>query len=368
MRRLKSKHVHKGLSKLLQTILLIVALVVNLMFVLSLLSSYLSGRILLPAVLGLIFPLVFILEVIVLLYWTFRKKWIWAGINLILLIFSLDSLFTYMPMHGPRESIPITDSLKVISYNVNAFDFVSHKKTDPNPILKYLKNSDADIIFLQEAHLLSVSLKQLKSYLKEYDYIFDDNAQPDRGSRLMVISKWPIIKTERISYPSQFNGSYAYWIAYKGREILAVNNHLESFRLTREDQIQYKALAKNGEANELWGQAAKKLIPAYAKRALQADEVHRFISNSNAKYVICVGDFNDTPISYARHRIADGLKDAFKEAGKGPGFSFNFQSKFVKARIDHIMHSKNILARRCYVDNSISTSDHYPIVAILGFQ
>lgn len=368
MARIKTKHVTKGISKLLLTILLIASLIVNGMFILSLLSPFISGRILIPAILGLVFPVIFVLQIIVLIYWTVRKKWVWAGINLTLVILSLETLFTYVPMHGPRESLPISDSIKVISYNVNAFDFLEHKDNKPNPILKYIKDSNADLVFLQEAHLLSFRMKDLKKYLNKYEYIFADNAQPDRGSRLMILSKWPIIKTERISYPSQYNGSYAYWIAYKGKEILAINNHLESFRLTKEDQIQYKALAKNGEANELWGEASRKLIPAYAKRALQADEIHHFITNAKSKYVICVGDFNDTPVSYARHKISEGLRDAFQEAGKGPGYSFNFQSKFIKARIDHIMHSKNIFSRTCYVDKSIKTSDHYPIVAILGFQ
>ena len=53
------------------------------------------------------------------------------------------------------------------------------------------------------------------------------------------------------------------------------------------------------------------------------DAVEDYLAQHKDKPVILCGDFNDTPISYTRHRVASlGLTDAFREAGQGFGFSF----------------------------------------------
>ena len=74
--------------------------------------------------------------------------------------------------------------------------------------------------------------------------------------------------------------------------------------------------------------------------------------------IVC-GDFNDSPISYAHRVIGKGLKDAFVESGNGFGISYN-QNHFY-FRIDNILLSKNLKSYRCTVDNTIKSSDHYPI-------
>ena len=103
----------------------------------------------------------------------------------------------------------------------------------------------------------------------------------------------------------------------------------------------------------------RKLAEASAIRAPQADTIAHEITASPHPYIIVCGDFNDTPISYTHRTIAQDLDDAFTQAGRGLGISYN-QNRFY-FRIDNILTSKNLRAYNCTVDRSIKESDHYPI-------
>ena len=82
-------------------------------------------------------------------------------------------------------------------------------------------------------------------------------------------------------------------------------------------------------------------------------------SDASAGGIIVCGDFNDSPISYTHRVVGEGLNDAFVESGNGFGISYN-QNHFY-FRIDNILLSKNLKSYRCTVDNTIKSSDHYPI-------
>jgi endonuclease/exonuclease/phosphatase (EEP) superfamily protein YafD len=100
-----------------------------------------------------------------------------------------------------------------------------------------------------------------------------------------------------------------------------------------------------------------------AKRAPQARAVHEYIEGHRQYPMIVCGDFNDTPISYARHTIAQGLTDCYVETGNGPGLSYNLQGFYF--RIDHMFVSDHFTPYGCKVDSKIDVSDHYPIVCTL---
>ena len=82
-------------------------------------------------------------------------------------------------------------------------------------------------------------------------------------------------------------------------------------------------------------------------------------------YLIIMGDFNDTPISYAHRTIQGDLVDAFAESGRGMGVTYN--QNFFWFRIDNILHSPNMTAFNCSVDK-VSYSDHYPLWCYLRLE
>lgn len=145
-----------------------------------------------------------------------------------------------------------------------------------------------------------------------------------------------------------------------------INNHLESNKLDAGDKALYKELLKSPDEEKvktsgkyLW----HKLADAVAIRAAQADSVAKVIAEYGYDRMLVCGDFNDSPLSYARRLIARGLQDAYVERGNGPGFSYN--QNLLYFRIDHILAGTDFRILHCEVDRSIRTSDHYPVWCLL---
>ena len=78
--------------------------------------------------------------------------------------------------------------------------------------------------------------------------------------------------------------------------------------------------------------------------------------------VVVMGDFNDTPQSYAYRKIKKGLHDAFKISGRG--FGNTYAGELPSFRIDYIMYSNPLIS---YQFKRIKTeySDHFPITTWL---
>lgn len=105
-----------------------------------------------------------------------------------------------------------------------------------------------------------------------------------------------------------------------------------------------------------------KIAHSATERSEMVDAVEDYLAQHKDKPVILCGDFNDTPISYTRHRVASlGLTDAFRKAGQG--FGFSFRRNAIRVRIDHIFCSKDFEPIQAKVDEEAPYSDHQPISA-----
>ena len=78
-----------------------------------------------------------------------------------------------------------------------------------------------------------------------------------------------------------------------------------------------------------------RLKSAFVLRAEQAQIIANYIKDSPYP-VIVMGDFNDTPQSYAYRKIRKGIHDAFRLAGGG--FGNTYSGDLPSFRIDFIMH------------------------------
>lgn len=343
------------------------------LYVLAVLAPYIPPvYTVVPAVLGLLFPVVFTLYVLISIIWILARRWRLVGILVLIFIVSLRSTLVYFPINRIKygELLPEDKkTLKVLSYNVNAFNFTSHRSIAPNPILQYIKTSEADIVCLQEALFVDhprygVTSTQFRRYLKDvYPYMHKDYAQPGGGSMLVLLSKYPINETKRLPLNSSANGGMRYKVQLAEQEVVIFNLHLESFRLKKRDGENYIQLLKERNTMGLRDAIEGKFGTTFEVHNQQADTIEAEIEQAGRHYTLVCGDFNDTPLSYARRKIASGLQDAFVEAGNGPGFSYTKWLFIV--RIDHILAGTAFEPMTCFVDHSISTSDHYPIQAQL---
>ena len=342
----------------LSLLLLILNILVGIGYLLCAYSPYISPTehpIL--ALAGLCMPIFIISNFVFLIFWLI-VEWKYAFISVLFLLLGWDALCIYMPINmGSPESKGKT--LKVLTYNVLGM----HETTDTsgksvNSILNYINESDADIVCLQEYPTWNSSIE--KSLKKKYPYI----RIHEKG--IACLSKKPIVSMKAIALKSETNGSIIFRIKDGKKTIPVIANHLESNKLDDHDKDIYKGMIKNPGKEKVKSGSRHlihKLADAVAIRAPQADLVAKAIKEIDNERIIVCGDFNDTPISYTRRVIAEGLQDTFAEAGNGPGISYN--RNFLFFRIDHLLVGKAYRVIHCEVDRSIDTSDHYPLWCIL---
>ena len=283
----------------------------------------------------------------------------------------------FCPFHLQTKRPPREELIKILSYNVMSFAYKNHTEEEPNKIIRYIAESEADIVCLQEymvserPNLMSSEAvaKALSMYPYRAEIFFTPANNKNYQYGLALFSKFPILNTKKLLFSSPYNGSAIHEIYVNGKKVTVVNNHLESFKLTTEDRSKYSDMITNinfESFEEFRGSIQQKLGQAFRIRAKQAETMAAEIRKANGYYTIVCGDFNDTPISSVRRTMLGSLVDAYAESGLGMGVSYN--QNYFYFRIDHIFHSISIDTFNCRVDADIALSDHYPIYCYLKLR
>lgn len=320
--------------------------------------------------LGLGFPILLVFNLIFLVVWCFlRLHTIWLPLLGFLLCYG--PIRTYSPFNFPEDKPH--GSIKVLSYNVYMFSSWSEPDAKKNPIVDYIVKSKADIVCLQEAQATLDDKDHIYSTLKEHYPYFKLMIKKAPGADYMVLlSKYPVLWQDTIPYGSSSNQSVAYMLNIRGNNTLVVNNHFESNGLSSGDKEGFKTLVKGelktDEAKRQSVHLITKLGEVSARRAPQAEAVARYVKKYLDKKVpvILCGDFNDNPLSYTHRVMEKELNDCFVESGNGPGISYHKSGMYF--RIDHIFCSDDFESYGAKVDNSVTTSDHYPIYCWLKYR
>ena len=321
---------------------------------------------------GLLFPFFILANLLFIVFWIIFS-WRRAVISILGLIVSYVPIRIYAPINIPKD-VPI-GSIKVMSYNVESYSGGmkgQDRDAATDSIIRYIGRSQPDILCVQEDYVGS------RKYIHErldslFAYSIHIKYETDKGNGQAVYSRFPILRSERIEYESAGNASMACYIDINGKEVMLINNHLESNHFSPDDKQRYKDMLKDGLNGGIEKDTVRKesrliidkLSEAAAIRAPQADAVHEYIKNHKEWPAIVCGDFNDNPISYSRRVIAKGLTDCYVATGLGLGLSYNQKGYFV--RIDNIMCSSHFTPSLCKVDKTIGASDHFPIVCWLKF-
>jgi len=317
---------------------------------------------------GMAFPFFLLVNLMFLFLWLvikWRKAWIpVAGFCLAYIPIS-----TYMPLN-PRQDVP-EGSIKLMSYNVCTYSGNSKYNDAFDQILAYIQQQQADIVCVQE-DVDTWRRYMMKKYGEIYPY--NDTTVLKKSDAnfngVGIHTRFPILRKERIPYPSRANGSVAYYLLKDQDTLLVINNHFECTHLTKEDRSRYHDILKGEMKGDTMRTESMLLIDKLgntaAKRAPEAEAVHRYIEAHRQYPVIVCGDFNDTPISYSHYIVGQGLTDCFRASGKGIGLSYNQKGFWV--RIDHIFCSSDFVPYNCQVDAEIDLSDHYPMICWLKMR
>lgn len=357
-----------------------VALTANVVVVLIMLATLLASvvspqKFILPAYATLIFPLFVIINIGFVVFWILAKKWLFL-FSLVALLYVSPEISVIFPLHFGKTKVADNEkTIKVLSYNtkLNAM-LVKHTASNPNPIIDYILNEDADIVCLQEfatspnADFLTEK-DVVKIFRDKYPYRYITYKAKSSWSEIGVatFSKFPIVNKDTVYFNSNYNLCQYLDVKIDDQVIRVVNVHLESNRLTKHDKDMPIELKDDFNAEKLSGTTmhlSRKLGSAYRIRAVQADSVAALISRTPYKLLLC-GDFNDIPLSYSYTKIKGNMKDAFAESGFGLGWSYN--ESIFRFRIDHVMCSPEFNVIECKIGKP-QGSDHYPVVSKINLN
>lgn len=354
----------------MRKILYKILLTANAVFAFALLLSYLAvvispGDFFLPAFFGLAYPYLLLINIILAIIWAMLLRFE-ALISVVVIAVGFTHFSNYIKLDRPTGDK--TNTFKVLSYNVRLFNYFekNHGITSEKKIIQFLKKQKPDIICLQEFLLLGnpkVEETLLLSALggDYYSHMKVIGSGKNRFYGIITLSKFPIVRKGEIIHPGSSSLSI-YTDVVMGKDTFRIyNNHLQSFRLHRMERSFIEELATSDDKetiNEVKSLSVS-LKKGFAKRAVQSQAVKDQI-NVSPYPVMVVGDFNDTPVSYAYRKIRKGLNDSFLNSGYGAGFTY--KGNYPPNRIDYILYNRPLINSNFEI-LKVKYSDHYPIIA-----
>lgn len=358
-----------------------VVLILNILGVAALLLAYLAplvnpSRMILPALFGLAYPYLLMLNLIFLCFWLIRlKKEIF--ISLIVILLGWNHLNNLIPLNFKSANIPEnatpTQFIKLLSYNVRGFDIYrwNDEPTIKNKIFEFLEVQEPHLVCFQEYYTSSkigqtqTSISNELKYLPHKAVYYTADHNNKNGFGIATYSKYPILKKSRIPFNSSFNAAMYTDILFLSDTIRVFNIHLQSINFQADNYafIDSARLAYNTEQINEIRAIGSRLKTAFTMRAEQAQMIANYIKESPYP-VIVLGDFNDTPQSYAYRKIKKGMRDAFRNSGRG--FGNTYAGELPSFRIDYIFYGPPFIS---YEFTRIKTdcSDHYPITTWLYY-
>jgi endonuclease/exonuclease/phosphatase family metal-dependent hydrolase len=354
----------------LRKILYKILLGVNVFFAFTLLVSYLAvlinpGDFALPAFFGLAYPYLLLINIILAIIW-FALLRFEALISVLVIAAGFTHFSNYIKLVKPEGNK--NNTFKVLSYNVRLFNYFenNHGITSEKRIFQFLKSQKPDIICLQEFFLMGnpkVEESLIISALggDYYSHMKIIGSGKNRYYGILTLSRFPIVRRGEIIHPGSSSLSIFTDVLIQKDTIRIYNNHLQSFRLRSLERSFIEQLTINDDKQTMTEvkNLSVSLKKGFVKRAQQAEVVKGQINRSPYP-VIVVGDFNDTPVSYAYRKIRKGLKDSFVNSGYGAGFTY--KGNYPPNRIDYILYNSPLI-NSYFEIIKVKYSDHYPIIS-----
>lgn len=268
------------------------------------------------------------------------RRFISSGISLLSIIIVI-LFFMQLKINAANFTKTDSNDIKIVTYNIRAGTFGAKKVAD------FLKSTDADLIFLQEARQTTRGDKPdpvpvIIRELDNWNYI-----RGGSGDELMILSRFPFT-----GYGEKKLGNFRKCLTgtvnIAGKETKVINVHFST--------------AKKGGSLLMSGIYFPEYLQHTADvRKEQTDALEEILRDG--KPTIMAGDFNTPPGSKIHKSFKKHLTDCFNK--KGSGFGLTFSSWKPDWRIDYIYVSRDFDVKNCRVIKS-KTSDHLPVEAVVG--
>ncbi len=306
------------------------------------------------AVMGLLFPILFLINVAFILGWLALKKY-YALLSLAILALGWNPIKGLVKVGG----IPAVDDKSEIftigTFNAHQLFNIAASRRPTSDQMEELSELvlHPDILCIEEGGIAH-------RFREAMGYKFKRRIP---SSNSMLFSNYPILAAEQLDLAP--HKSLSGWFDIDmGRDTFRLFLlHLTSNRITADSE----RLMEQGDIrdSETWGEL-RDLIGRYARaasaRADQAKVIRAYIDNSPYPVIVC-GDFNDVPTSYTLAKIKGDLNDSFVCAGNG--FGTTYAGKVPGLRIDYVLADSKFRIISHEVPK-LNVSDHNPV--IVGIQ
>lgn len=315
------------------------------------------------AITALFFPLLWIIELLLLIVFLFKRNYKLVLLSVILLLLSSYQVSLILNFSNSKSPKSNQNLIRLVSYNAGNADtinpYVKRQQTFDNYIFH-----NADIVCLQEfiptddSAIESLEIFQNKLTVDYYGIVNGDS------SGLSIYTNYEILDFGFLKQAGE--DTYAVWCLMKVEKdtINIINVQLQSIRLEDDELESMTSLKSIINLPVKMTSIYSKLKRGFEWREEQVEKLNQLITYSNYPVILC-GDFNDTPSSFTYREISKLLDDAFLE--KGNGFSFTYAGNLPFLRIDYVMVSDE-LKINSYTLIDETFSDHYPVSVEVKFS
>ena len=328
-------------------IIVFVNSILAILLLLSYLLPYISPETVpIFTIISLAVPVLLALNIFFIIYWIIKlKKYFTISlISIILGIGYISNIYKFS-----EKKIFLNDDLKVMSYNVRLFNHYkwSTDSTIVKKISSFIAEKEPDVLSIQEYY-------DAESLQLKYPYQFIKTKSNFNKFGLAIFSKFKIINSGSLDLKESAN-NIIYTDILKDKDTIRVYNiHLESLKM---NTSQENFGTKNSD------KLLEQMEASFQKQAKQVELFLQHEKKWDGKKILC-GDFNNTAFSWVYRELSNEKQDAFKEAGKGLGKTFNY---WYPLRIDFILTDANFDINNFKTFN-VPYSDHYPILARLNLK
>ncbi len=334
----------------------------NMVFVLGLALAYLSpytdpNIFWFVGFFGLTFKLWVIANLGLVFFWLIlgRRLWIY---NALILVAGYSFILRDVQFNATSEEEGV---FNLMFFNTRVLQVYNEGNTSVQ-VNQFLKDNDLDVAVF-------VEWLNKKGKVDESAYPYQQFVRLESGRNiydygLMLASKHKILHWERVDYGHKSDNMTAWFDLEVNDEVIRlIATHLQSNSLGAGDYHKFLNIEFDEQYTDHAKNTAVRIRRSMKRRAIQTQKISEIVENSPYP-VIIMGDFNDTPQSYAYQQLRNGRKDAFIEKGSGVGTTY--LEPFPLLRIDFILFD-DFFQCKSYTSSTEIRSDHKMISASFDF-
>lgn len=307
---------------------------------------------------GLFWPFAILGNLIMMVFWVYRKKW-YGLISFICLLAVWPGVQRVIGFNSSTASTEQSNAIHLVTFNVQDFSGLNTSGSSiAGSIEDYFQEKDiqADVYCFQEGGnkdwaAITKALGGSKRWIS-------DNGNTAILTNLKVVGKGSL------GFGKTSN-SCIYLDLKAGEQVFRVYNvHFQSNKISQKANQVVEEKRYNDK------QLVKSILARYRKavilRSAQVKKLRQHIDQCPYPVMVC-GDFNDQPMSYVYKHLMDSgkLQDGFVERGSGIGTTYN--GVIPALRIDYILADKQFEQLE-YKRLKPTFSDHFAIFSTVQVE